>query len=162
MALYCTDPYHTILYRMHVYRTVRYRTVLKSKPIRHLCKDNGETSMYRTVRCSTVRHRGRYAWARCTVRDKLRGEMYSAAALVHKHTHSFGMRLYPASWRQDFANYWLISVVVKTCSVCVAIDMGTGVRASLPVPQWSRLMFRYVCLLCVSTILPLSQRCVLF
>ena len=31
--------------------------------------------------------------ARCTVRDKLRGQIYSAAALGHKHTHSFGIRL---------------------------------------------------------------------
>ena len=48
MALYRTDPYHTILYMMHVYRTVRYRTVLKTKQIRHLREDHGETTIYRT------------------------------------------------------------------------------------------------------------------
>ncbi len=58
MALYRTDPYHTILYMMHVYRTVRYRTVLKSKPIRHLREDHGEKAIYRTVRYIAVRHRG--------------------------------------------------------------------------------------------------------
>ena len=46
-----------------------------------------------TVPYRTVRHRGRYVGARCTVRDKLRGQIYSAAALDHKHTHSFGIRL---------------------------------------------------------------------
>jgi hypothetical protein len=93
MALYRTDPCHTIHYRMHVYRTVRYRTVLKSKPIRHLREDHGETTIYRTVRYDTVRHRGRFVGARCTVRDKLRGQIYYAAALCHKHTQSFGNRL---------------------------------------------------------------------
>jgi hypothetical protein len=78
---------------MHVHRTVRYRTVLKSKPIRHLREDHGETTIYRTVRYNTVRHRGRYVGARCTVRDKLRGQIYFAAALDHKHTHSFGIKL---------------------------------------------------------------------
>jgi len=93
MALYRTDPYHTILHKMHVYRTVRYRNVLKSKPIRHLREDHGGATIYRTVRYSTVRHRGREVGARCIVRDKLRGQIYYAAALDHKHTHSFGIRL---------------------------------------------------------------------
>ena len=75
MAFYRTDPYHIIPYRMHVYRTLRYRTVLKSKPIRHLREDRGETTIYRTVRYNTVRHRGRYVGTRCTVRDKLRGQI---------------------------------------------------------------------------------------
>jgi hypothetical protein len=44
MALCRTDPYHTIPYMMYVYRTVRYRTVLKSKPIRHLREDHGYKS----------------------------------------------------------------------------------------------------------------------
>ncbi len=57
MALYRTDPYHTICYRMQVYRTVRYRTVLKSKPIRHLREDHCETAIYRTVRCGTLPYR---------------------------------------------------------------------------------------------------------
>jgi len=93
MALCRTDPYYTIPYRMHVYRTVRYRTVLKSKPIRYLREDRGETTIYHTVRYSTVRHRGRYVGARCTVRGKLRGQIYSAAALCHKHTHIFAIIL---------------------------------------------------------------------
>ncbi len=46
-----------------------------------------------TVPYRTARHRGRYVGARCTVRDKLRGEIYYAAALDHKHTHSFGISL---------------------------------------------------------------------
>ena len=37
------------MYKMHVYRTVRYRTVLKSQPIRHLREDHGETAIYRTA-----------------------------------------------------------------------------------------------------------------
>jgi len=93
MALYRTDPYHTIPYKMHVYRTVRYLTVLKLKPIRHLREDHGETAIYRAVRYNTVRHRERYVGARCTVRDKLRGQIYFAAALGHKHKHIFGIKL---------------------------------------------------------------------
>ncbi len=96
IALYRTDPYHTIPYMMHVYRTVRYRTVLKSKPIRHLREDHGEIAIYRTygvVQYGTVRHRRRYVGARCTARDKLRGQIYSAAALGHKRMHRFGVRL---------------------------------------------------------------------
>ncbi len=78
---------------MHVYRTVRYRAVLKSKPICHLREDHGGTAIYRTRRYNTVRHRGRYVGARCTVRDKLRGHIFSAVVLDHKHTHSFGIIL---------------------------------------------------------------------
>jgi len=97
MALYRTDPYHTIRYRIDArvsYRTVPCRTEIK--PIRHLREDHGEIDIYRTygaVHYGTVRHRGRYVGARCIVRDKLRGQICSAAALGHKHTHSFGIKL---------------------------------------------------------------------
>jgi hypothetical protein len=96
MTLYRTDPYHAILYMMYVYRTVRYRAVLKSKPIRHLRKDRGETTIYRTygaVQYGIVRHLGRYVGARCTVLEKLRGRINYVAALGHKHMHGFGIRL---------------------------------------------------------------------
>ena len=58
MALYRTDPSHTILYRMHVYRTVRYRAVLESKLIRYLREDHGETTLYRTVPYRIVSYGG--------------------------------------------------------------------------------------------------------
>ena len=71
MALYRIDPYHTIAYRMHVYRTVRNRAVLKSNQYVIFARIMAKhLSTYRAVRYSTVRHRGRYVEARCTVRDK--------------------------------------------------------------------------------------------
>ena len=118
MALYRTDPYHTICYRMHAYRTVRYRTVLKSKPIRHLREDHGKTTIYRTVGYNTVRHHGRYVGARCTVRDKLREQIYFAAAFGHKHTHSFGIKLsckFATRFCQLLANLLCCQDLFKVC-----------------------------------------------
>ena len=64
MAPYRTNPYHIILYMMHVYRTVPCGAVLKSKPIRHLREDHGGTAIYRTRRNSTVPYRTA-SWAVC-------------------------------------------------------------------------------------------------
>ena len=75
MALYRTDPYHTILYMMQVYRTVRYRTVLKSKLIRYLREDHGETTIYRTVYQYFERARIILKWP-STVRYQLRARAY--------------------------------------------------------------------------------------
>ncbi len=60
-----TVPIRTIPYRTGCTCIVPYRTEIKL--IRYLRDDRGETAIYHTVRFRTVRHRGRYVGACCTV-----------------------------------------------------------------------------------------------
>jgi hypothetical protein len=148
MALYRTDPYHTILYRMHVYRTVPYGTV---RPYRSEIKTNTSSSRgswrnsylpygtvrYRTERYGTVRYRTApravCGGALCRTGQTARANIFCGGSRSQAHAQ-FRYQIILQVGDRIFVNYWLTSFVVKTCSVCVTIDMATGFRASLPVP----------------------------
>ncbi len=119
---------------MHVYRTVRYRTVLKSKPIRHLREDHGEINYlpYGAVHYSTA------PLAVCGGALYRTGQTARANILCggsRSQAHAkFRYHIIQHVGDKNFAKYWLISLVAKSCSMRVTIDMATRVRALLPVP----------------------------
>jgi hypothetical protein len=131
MALYRTDPYHTIPYRMHVYRTVPYLNPIECVIFARVMANQLSTVRYGTLPYGTAGVCGGVLYRTVqTARANILcgGSWPQAYAQFRYHI------IMSARWRHDFAKYWLISLVINSYTWRVALDMATWLRASLPVP----------------------------
>jgi hypothetical protein len=130
MALYHTDPYHTIPCIMHMYRTVPYWNKNQYVIFARIMSKQLSSVRYGTAPYGTAGG----MWGGVVPYGTACAGKYILRRLSVTSTRTVSASFYPASWRQDFAKYWPIFLVVKSSLGCVTIDMTTRVRASLPAP----------------------------
>ncbi len=131
MALYRTDPYHTIPYKMHVYRTVPYLNQNQYVIFARIMANHLSTARYGTVPYGTADVCGGVLYH--TVQSA-RAHILCGGSRPQAHAPFWYMIIMYAMWRHAFAKCWLISLDVSSCTWRVTIDMAIGVRVSLLVP----------------------------
>jgi len=79
-----------------------------------------------TVRYSTVPYgTAGDIWGRVVPYGTNCARKYILQRLSVTSTRTISVSNYPARWRLEYAKYWLISLIVKTCLGRVTIDMAT-------------------------------------